>query len=85
MSTLEILNVALTLAFTFLAGAIVGAWWVQRPARRREREVQQACNLPPRQLTDREIELAKSMANQAWPYLHGGLANANKPEEKGER
>lgn len=71
-------------ALFFSAGMVAGAWWVQRPARRREREVQQACNLPPRQLTDREIELAKSMANQAWPYLHGGLANANKPEEKGE-
>lgn len=45
MSTLEILNVALTLAFTFLAGAIVGAWWVQRPARRRAREIELADNI----------------------------------------
>lgn len=45
MSTLEILNVALTLAFTFLAGAIVGAWYVQRPARRRAREVELADNM----------------------------------------
>lgn len=32
-------------ALVFSAGAAFGAWWVQRPARRREREIELADNM----------------------------------------
>lgn len=45
MNAIETIKVVVTLASVFLSGAVVGAWFVQRPARRRAREIELADNM----------------------------------------
>lgn len=43
--TLDPMFLILGAALVFSAGAAFGAWWVQRPARRRAREIELADNI----------------------------------------